>query len=87
MTDPKDYGGIAVILTLSQMYRKVQGNLMKKLYHRQTSRRASRIWTGRCTIDNIFTLKIATKKRVQRNRETHIALVDLKEAYASVSIL
>ena len=40
----------------------------------------------RSTVDNIFTIKIAVEKRVQHNRETHIALIDLEKAYDSVPI-
>lgn len=41
---------------------------------------------GRSTLDNVFTVKIATEKRVQHNRESYIALIDLENVYESVPI-
>ena len=84
--DPKNYRGIAVICTLGRVYTKIiKSRLENEIKDKQPEEQAG-FRTGRSTIDNIFTIKIACEKRVQRNRELHIAMIDLEKAYDSVPV-
>lgn len=84
--DPKNFRGIAVIPTIARIYSRILRNLIEEeIVNKQPEEQAG-FRAGRSTTDNIFTLKIACEKRVQRNRETHIAMIDLEKAYDSVPL-
>ena len=80
----KNYRGIAVISSIGRIYSRVLKILLEKEMSQAEEQAGFR--ARRSTVDNLFTLKILLEKRVQRDRETHIALIDLEKAYDSVPI-
>lgn len=84
--DPRNYRGIAVICSIGRLYASVLKTKIENVTEQREMEEQSGFRAGRSTVDNIFTLKIMTEKRAQRNLETHMAFIDLEKAYDSVPI-
>lgn len=79
-----NYRGITVLSSIGRVYGKIlKFRLERDLIdvEEQSGFRA-----GRSCIDNIFSIKQVTDKRLAHNLETHLVFVDLRKAYDTVPL-
>jgi hypothetical protein len=84
--DPKSYKGKALLCTIIRIHSKALRTVTEKEIDTNQAKEQSSFTAGRSTINNVFTLKIATEKRIQRGTETQVVLINLAKEYDNVPV-
>ncbi|KAF2882623.1 hypothetical protein ILUMI_23549 [Ignelater luminosus] len=82
--DLNNYRALSLTNTLSRLWVKVLYNRLREEIGNTISEDQNGFTPGRSCIDSLFTLQQLLEKRIRKNEETHITLIDIKKAYDSV---
>lgn len=77
--------GICVVNSSFKLFAKIVNNRIAPIADCTLPQEQQGFRKGRSTIDDIFTLKQIIEKRVEFNRETHLAFVDIEKAFDNVN--
>lgn len=79
-TKCENYRGMAVTSSVSRVYGRVLKSRIEQEYQGMDVEEQAGFRAGRSTTDHIFSLTQVIEKKLARNQEVHLLLVDLKKS-------
>lgn len=79
-----NYRGISVIATLGRLYARIIRNKLEENIQGKIGEEQACFTAGKSCTDQIYTVQQFLQKKKAKNKEIHLAFIDLKQAYDSV---
>ena len=79
--DCENYRGISVIATMGRLYGRVLRNKIEENIERKIGEEQACFTARRSCVDQIYTIQQIIEKKNMKNREVHLAFIDLRKAY------